>query len=45
YVNFLTDEETDRVAAAYGPNYGRLASIKKTYDPTNLFCTNMNIKP
>ena len=45
YVNFLTDDESDRVNAAYGPNYGRLAEIKKKYDPRNLFRTNQNIRP
>jgi len=45
YVNFLTEDEVDRTTAAYGPNYARLSTIKKRYDPTNLFCTNMNIKP
>ena len=45
YVNFMTDEEGDRVAAAYGSNYDRLAQIKKQYDPDNLFHLNQNIKP
>jgi FAD/FMN-containing dehydrogenase len=45
YVNFLTGDEGDRVKAAYGPNYGRLAEVKSRYDPDNLFCTNQNIKP
>jgi FAD/FMN-containing dehydrogenase len=45
YVNFLTDEETDRIAAAYGPNYKRLVELKKKYDPDNLFRVNQNIKP
>jgi FAD/FMN-containing dehydrogenase len=45
YVNFLTSDETERTAQAYGANYARLSTIKKQYDPTNLFCTNMNIKP
>ena len=44
-MNFLTEEETDRVRAAYGPNYDRLAKVKSKYDPTNLFCMNMNVKP
>jgi FAD/FMN-containing dehydrogenase len=45
YVNFLTAEEGDRVRAAYGPNYDRLAQVKRKYDPNNLFCTNQNIRP
>jgi FAD/FMN-containing dehydrogenase len=45
YVNFMTKEESDRVAAAYGANYDRLAQIKKAYDPDNLFHLNQNIKP
>jgi FAD/FMN-containing dehydrogenase len=45
YVNFMTEEESDRVAAAYGANYDRLARIKKEYDPDNLFHLNQNIKP
>jgi len=45
YVNFLTEEETDRVRAAYGPNYDRLTKVKAKYDSTNLFSMNMNIKP
>ena len=49
YVNYLGDavvEEPDRVRAAYGPAiYERLAALKRTYDPTNLFCMNQNILP
>ena len=47
YVNFLGvgDESDDRVRAAYGENYSRLATIKAQYDPTNLFRLNHNIKP
>lgn len=45
YVNFLTSEEVDRVRAAYGPNYDRLAQIKRKYDPQNLFHINQNIVP
>ncbi|MFM0322506.1 FAD-binding oxidoreductase [Caballeronia glebae] len=45
YVNFMTGEEGDRVRAAYGPNYERLAEAKRRYDPDNLFRSNQNITP
>ena len=45
YVNFLTEDETDRIASAYGTTYNRLREIKKKYDPANLFRMNQNIKP
>ena len=45
YINFLTQDETDRIAFAYGATYNRLVEIKKKYDPTNLFRMNQNIKP
>ncbi|MDZ7958855.1 MAG: FAD-binding oxidoreductase [Aulosira sp. DedQUE10] len=45
YVNFMTEEEGDRVAAAYGSNYDRLVQLKKRYDPENIFHLNQNIKP
>ena len=45
YVNFMTAEEGDRVAAAYGANYDRLVEIKRRYDPENVFHLNQNIKP
>ncbi len=37
------DEEFNR--AAFGSSYERLASIKRKYDPTNLFRLNQNIVP
>jgi FAD/FMN-containing dehydrogenase len=45
YVNFLTADEGDRVGAAYGSNYHRLAQVKRKYDPANLFRMNQNIEP
>jgi FAD/FMN-containing dehydrogenase len=45
YVNFMTAEEGNRVAAAYGSNYDRLVQIKQRYDPENIFHLNQNIKP
>jgi hypothetical protein len=45
YVNMMMDEGQERVRAAYGDNYDRLARIKKQYDPDNLFRVNQNIQP
>jgi FAD/FMN-containing dehydrogenase len=45
YVNFMTQEESGRVADAYGPNYARLVAVKSQYDPHNLFRHNQNIRP
>ncbi len=45
YVNFLTDDEKDRVQDAYGPSWNRLLEVKRKYDPSNLFCMNQNIDP
>lgn len=45
YVNFMTQEETSRIAEAYGPNYERLVAVKSRYDPYNLFRHNQNIRP
>ena len=45
YINFLTQEETDRIEFAYGAGYHRLVELKTKYDPTNFFRMNQNIKP
>jgi FAD/FMN-containing dehydrogenase len=45
YVNFLSQDERDRVQAAYGKNYERLAQLKAKYDPNNFFRLNQNIQP
>lgn len=45
YMNFLTQEEGDRIPAAYGANYKRLVQLKNKYDPKNFFSINQNIKP
>lgn len=46
YVNLAnTDDRDIRVHAAYGDNYPRLVALKHSYDPTNLFRLNANIKP
>lgn len=45
YVNLLGEDERERVPAAYAGNYDRLVSLKKTWDPDNLFRRNHNIEP
>jgi FAD/FMN-containing dehydrogenase len=45
YVNFMAGDDQDRIRANYKDNYGRLAAIKRTWDPDNLFHLNQNIKP
>ena len=45
YVNFLTEDEAERVGASYGANYARLQTLKQRFDPSNLFRMNLNIMP
>ena len=45
YVNFMTEDESDRVSKAYGGNFRRMAEVKAKYDPDNLFRLNQNVKP
>jgi hypothetical protein len=46
YVNFLMDEGAERIRQAYGvAKYERLKTLKRTYDPENLFRLNQNIPP
>jgi FAD/FMN-containing dehydrogenase len=45
YVNMMMEEGRERIRAAYGPNYDRLARVKATYDPHNTFRVNQNIEP
>ncbi len=45
YVNFMMEEGDERIRATYRGNYDRLAAVKRTYDPTNLFRVNQNIAP
>ena len=45
YVNFMPEEEKDRIASAYLGNSKRLTAIKAKYDPHNFFRINQNIRP
>jgi FAD/FMN-containing dehydrogenase len=46
YVNFLGEEGEDGIREAYpDPTWDRLRSIKRRYDPANLFRLNQNIPP
>ncbi len=45
YVNQLGETSEDLVRTAYGPNYPRLAAIKKKYDPNNVLRSNQNVIP
>jgi FAD/FMN-containing dehydrogenase len=46
YVNFMGDEGSARVRAAYGEaTYARLVALKRAYDPDNLLRLNQNVAP
>ena len=45
YVNFMPEDEIDRVGNVYGPNMQKLSDIKAKYDPDNFFRCNHNILP
>jgi len=46
YVNFQGSATAEDVAAAYPPaTYARLAEVKRTYDPGNVFALNHNVQP
>ncbi|MEO3860494.1 FAD-binding oxidoreductase [Acrocarpospora sp. B8E8] len=44
-VNHLADEGPEGIRRAYGGNYDRLAEVKRTWDPENVFRLNHNVPP
>lgn len=45
YVNFLSEEDGERLSTTYGGNFVRLSEVKAKYDPKNVFRVNQNIRP
>ncbi len=46
YINFMSDDEQDRVPEAFGRSkYARLVTLKQAFDPDNVFRLNQNIRP
>ena len=43
YVNYLGEDESNRLDEVYGDNYARLKAVKDAWDPDNLFRMNHNI--
>jgi FAD/FMN-containing dehydrogenase len=45
YINYLSTDDANAVEASYGAYYGRLRGIKRTFDPSNIFHRNRNVRP
>jgi hypothetical protein len=45
YINFMAEDDQERVRANYGASFDRLVEVKRAYDPGNLFHLNQNIAP
>jgi FAD/FMN-containing dehydrogenase len=45
YVNFMAADDQGRIRDNYRGNYDRLAEVKRSHDPENLFRMNQNIEP
>jgi FAD/FMN-containing dehydrogenase len=45
YINFMSDDDQQRIGVNYRDNYDRLVDVKRKYDPDNLFHLNQNIRP
>ena len=40
YVNYLADDDSDRIVSSYRPCFDRLVEVKQRYNPDNLFRLN-----
>jgi FAD/FMN-containing dehydrogenase len=45
YINFMSEDDQDRIRSNYKGNYERLVEVKRKHDPQNMFRLNQNIKP
>jgi FAD/FMN-containing dehydrogenase len=45
YTNFLSADDAGSVRQAFGENHERLVTVKRRYDPDNLFHLNHNLDP
>jgi FAD/FMN-containing dehydrogenase len=45
YVNFASADDQAKVKENFGAGYGRLARVKRQYDPGNVFHLNQNVTP
>jgi hypothetical protein len=44
YVNLIAEDQPDRVASAFS-DPGRVAALKRTWDPGNVLRGNHNVRP
>lgn len=45
YINYLCEEGDEAVRSSFGAHFERLRSVKRKYDPDNVFNNNRNIRP
>jgi FAD/FMN-containing dehydrogenase len=45
YINVMADADSDVGRGYHAEQFARLADLKRTYDPENVFHLNQNIRP